>query len=71
MKNDKTILVRRKLYRGEPLSDEEQLTLENSDRRIALVVKTLIKIVKSWYTWAIALISGIGAEIEGLINIIE
>jgi len=35
------------------------------------VSKWLMKIVKSWYTYAITLISGIGAEIGGLINMVD
>ena len=71
MNNDKTILARRKFYRGKKLTEEELLTIENADRREALVSKTLIKIVKSWYTWAIALFFGGFSELAGIINIIE
>ena len=71
MNNDKTILARRKFYRGNKLTEEELLTIENADRREALVSKIAIKIVKSWMTYAIALISGIGAEITNLINVVD
>lgn len=68
---DKTLLARRKFYRGKKLSEEELLTIEEADRREALVSKILIKIVKSWYTYASALIIGALAELTNIINWVD
>ena len=71
MPNDKTILARRKFYRGKKLTEEELLTIENADRRDALVVKLLIKIVKSWWTYVTAFLATAFAELASIINLIE
>jgi len=53
------------------INDEQGYRLKRRFRINSNVSKFLIKIVKSWYTWLIALISGIGAEITHLINLVE
>lgn len=59
------------MYQGKKLNDEEILRLENEDRREAMVVKIILKIVKSWYTYLTALIAAALAEITDLINVVN
>jgi len=56
------------VYRRQKLTEEEILRLENEDRREALVVKMILKIVKSWYTYASVLLAAAFAELTNLIN---
>ena len=53
------------------INDEQGFRLKRRFRINSTVSKFLIKIVKSWITWALALISGIGAGIYDLINVVD
>jgi hypothetical protein len=53
------------------IDDEQGYRLKRRFRINSTVSKIAIKIVKSWWTWVIALFSGIGAEITNLINVVD
>ena len=54
------------------IDDEQGYRLKRRFRINSTVSKIAVKIVKSWQAWAITIISStIGAEIGGLINILE
>jgi hypothetical protein len=70
--NNITRIAFRKVIQNKPLTDEESVALEDSWRKNSSFRKVSIKVLKSWYTWALTLISGaIGAEISGIINVVD
>ena len=67
-----TQIAFRKVIQNKPLNEAEAVALENSWRKNSTFRKVSMRILKSWYTYAITLISGaIGAEISGLINVVD
>lgn len=56
--NNITRIAFRKVIQNKPLTDEESVALEDSWRKNSSFRKGAVKVLKSWYTWAITLISG-------------
>lgn len=71
MSGDKTELARYKFYQRKKLTDEDIMRLQADDRKTSLIADTILKIVKSWYTYLTVLITGALAELTNLINWVD
>jgi len=60
------------VIQNKKLTDEEAVALENSWRENSRVRRLAVKIAKSWYTYAITIISGaLFAYFSDLINVVD
>lgn len=71
-KNNITQIAFRKVIQNKKLTDEEAIALENSWQENSRFRKVSIRILKSWYTYAITLISGaLFAYFSDLFNAVD
>ena len=71
-KNNLTQIAFRKVIQNKKLTDEEAIALENSWMQNSRFRKVSIRILKSWYTYALTLISGaLFAYFSDLFNVVD
>lgn len=71
-KNNLTLMGFRSISEGKKLTDEQKLALENHFRFMIALRKFIEHMIQYWKQWlALIITSSIGAEISGLINVVD